>query len=200
MADDDAEMHRYAELSHAGYSGRDVDGYDVDRDLSNRNRTVYVNRESGKATIAFAGTRLGSKRDKLKDLGTDALLAFGLHDLSSRFKNAKKVARATVEKYGAGNVDTTGHSLAGSQSLYLNQKMGLDSHAYNPGVSPGFVRKNLFDKLAGALFKKPVKSNATVYHTGTDPISMLSPLTNARTVVVKQKSKNAHSLTNFLRR
>lgn len=192
-------MRHYAALAQGGYTGADVEGHEIDRDLSNRNRTVYVNKESGKATIAFAGTRLGSKRDRMNDIGTDALLAVGLHNLSSRFKNAKRVARATEEKYGKGNVNTASHSLGGSQSLYLNQKLGMEAHAFNAGAPPSFVKNSLFDKLTASLFKKPVKKNATVYTTGTDPISILSPLSNAKTVFVKQKVKDPHSLKNFLR-
>jgi hypothetical protein len=194
----DAEGQEHAKLAQAAYKGDDVEGYDIDRSLSNRNRTVYVNRDSGKATIAFSGTRLGSKRDRWGDLGSDALLALGLHDMSARFKNAKKVARATEAKYGSGNVDTASHSLGGSQSLYLNQKMGMQAYAYNPGVSPSFARKSLFDRLTGSLFKKPVKDTATIYTTMKDPISILSPATGAKTVKVRQKTKDPHSMLNFL--
>jgi hypothetical protein len=194
----DEEMRTYAQLAQAGYKGAEVEGYDIDRSLSNRNRTVYVNRDSGKATISFSGTRLGSKRDRMKDIGTDVLLATGLHNLSSRFKNAKKVARATMEKYGTDNVDTVGHSLGGSQSLYVNQRLGLESHSFNAGAPPSFVKKSLFDRLTGSLFKKPVKKNATAYYTGTDPISMLSPLAASRSYKVKPKTKDPHSMANFL--
>lgn len=195
----DEQAHEYAKLAQAGYTGADVDGYDIDRELSNRNRTTYVNRETGKATIAFAGTRLGSKTHRLGDLGSDALLALGLHSLSARFKNAKKTARAAEEKYGQGNVNTAAHSLGGSQSLYLNQKLGMEAHAFNPGAPPAFVQKSLFDRLTGSLFKKPIRANATVYHTGTDPISILSPLAASRSVRVKQKGKDPHGMVNFLK-
>lgn len=186
----------YAQIAKGAYDGSVPEGYDVDTELSNRNRTVYVNRGTGKATISFRGTNVKNRGD----IGTDTLLALGLQELSSRFRNAKKVARNAISKYGEGNVDTTGHSLGGSQSLYVNQKLGLPSVSFNPGVSPGFAKKSLFDRLIPSLFKRPVRKNATIYTTGTDPISALSPLmSNAKIVYVKQRSKNSHSLRNFLR-
>ncbi len=191
-------MEDYANLSQGAYDGSVPDGYDVDSELSNRNRTVYVHRDTGNATIAFRGTNLKSHRDKFRDVGTDVLLATGLQELSSRFRNSKKVAKATVQKYGKDNVETTGHSLGASQSLYVNSKLGIPSVSFNPGVSPGLVKKTLFDRVSTALFKKPPKKNATIYTTGTDAISALSPLmANATTVRVKAKHKDSHSLRNF---
>jgi hypothetical protein len=195
----DDEARQYAQLANAGYSGADVDGYDIDRELSNRHRTVYVSKDTGKATLALAGTRLNKRTTRMGDLGTDALLALGLQSLSSRFQNSKKVARAAIEKYGQENVSATGHSLGGSQALYLNQRLGVGAHAYNPGAPPSMVRKSLFDKLSTSLFKRPLQNTANIYFTGKDPISILSPLVaNARTVRVKQTQRDAHSLKNFL--
>ncbi len=195
----DEEGQQYAQLANAGYTGADVEGYDIDKDLSNRHRTVYVHKDTGKAVLSMAGTRLGSKKHRMADLGTDGLLALGLQSLSSRFQNSKKVARAAVEKYGEGNVSATGHSLAGSQALYLNQRLGLDAHAFNPGAPPSMVRKSLFDKLSTSLFKKPVTNRAVIYSTMRDPISILSPLVaGARTVRVKQTKKDPHRMDNFL--
>lgn len=200
MEDPSDSMHTYADLANASYDRNNVpDGYDVDSELSNRNRLVLVNKQTGKATISYRGTDL--KNNRKGDLGTDALLALGLTELSARFRNAKKHARAVVGKYGKGNVDTTGHSLGGSQSLYVNSKLGLPSVSFNAGVSPGFVKKTALDTLSTSLFKRPARKTATVYTTGLDPISALSPLLpNATTRVVKPTTKNVHSLANFMRR
>lgn len=192
-------MEEAARLSAGSYGGKEVNNYTIDPELSNRNRTTYVHNDTGKATIAYRGTDLSSKKTRGGDLGTDALLALGLQDLSARFRNAKKHARNAVAKYGVGNVDTVGHSLGGSQSLYINSKLGLPSTSFNPGVSPGFARKSLFDRLSGALFKRPVQKSATIYSTLTDGISTLSPsMANAKTVVVPQRRKNPHSIRNFM--
>lgn len=194
-------MKQYAQLSDGAYGGKDLShiGYDIDPEHSNRNRTLYKHRESGKAVLAFRGTDLQSK-SKMGDIGSDVLLALGLHGLSSRFRNAKKVTDSAIAKYGKDNLTVTGHSLGASQALYANSKRGVEAHAYNPGVSPTMVRKNLMDSLSAQLFKRKPKSNATVYTTGTDIISGLSPLlTKTKKVYVQVKKKaKAHSLSNFM--
>jgi hypothetical protein len=194
-------MKHYAQLSHGAYGGgKDMSelGYEIDPEHSNRNRTLYHNKNTGKAVLAFRGTELKTK-NKLGDLSADALLALGLHDLSSRFRNAKKATAKAIEKYGD-NLTLTGHSLGGSQALYANSKFGnLETHAYNPGVSPTMVKKSLMDNLSAQLFKRKPKKTATIYTTGKDIISGLSPLfRKAKTVFVKGRGKNAHSLDNFL--
>lgn len=196
----DNAMQQYAQLSDGAYGAKDMShlGYDIDPEHSNRNRTLYQHRDSGKAILAFRGTDLKSK-SKMGDLGSDALLALGLHGLSSRFRNAKKATDRAMEKYGKDNLTVTGHSLGASQALYANSKRGVEAHAFNPGVSPSMVRKNLLDNLGAQLFKRKPKSNAVVYTTGKDIISGLSPLlARTKTVFVKpKKGVNAHSLENF---
>lgn len=193
-------MHNAAVLADASYTRQAPDGWSIDTSLSNRNRTTLVNNETGRAVMSFRGTDLKSKQNKWKDLGSDALLAVGLQELSSRFRNAKKATKAAIDKYGRDNVELVGYSLGGSQALYANAKHNVKTTALNPGVSPSNARKGMLDKLGDALFKRKVNQNAIVYHTGTkDPISALSPLVNARVVTVKPKDKNAHSLKNFFR-
>lgn len=194
-------MKHYAQLSDAAYGGKDLShmGYTIDPEHSNRNRTLYTHKDSGKAVLAFRGTDLHSK-SKMGDLGTDALLALGLHGLSSRFRNAKRATDNAIARYGKDNLTVTGHSLGASQALYANSKRGIEAHAYNPGVSPAMVRKDLIDSLSAQLFKRQPKPNAIVYTTGTDIISGLSPLlTKAKKVFVPVKKKaKAHSLSNFM--
>jgi hypothetical protein len=192
-------VKHFAKLSDGAYGGKDMSsmGYEIDSELSNRNRTLYKHKDTGKAVLSFRGTELHTK-NKMKDLGTDALLAVGLHKLSSRFKNADKATKQAMDKYGKENLTLTGHSLGGSQALYANSKHGVETHAYNPGVSPTMVKKSLFDSLSAKLFKKTPKKSATIYTTGKDIISGLAPLfTKAKTVLVKGKGKDPHSLSNF---
>jgi hypothetical protein len=106
-------MKHYAQLSSAAYGGgKDMGahGYEIDPELSNRNRTLYRHKDTGKAVLAFRGTELNTN-NKMGDLGSDALLALGLHNVSSRFKNAKRATEAAINKYGKENLTLTGHSL-----------------------------------------------------------------------------------------
>jgi hypothetical protein len=194
----DNDMFHYAELSNGSYGSKDLThlGYKIDTELSNRNRTLYHNPETGKAVLSFRGTNIKNKGD----IGTDALLALGLKEISSRFRNANKAAKNTIEKYGKDNVVFTGHSLGGSQALYVNSKHGVETHAYNPFVEPKTPKASLLTKAMFSLFKKPVQTNATIYKTKTDPISVFANLSNAVVKNVKASHKNGHSLKNFFKR
>lgn len=148
----------YARLSMASYEKfgkRNVTGYTIDESLSNKNRVVYMAESSGEVVIAFRGTNVKDWRD----VTTDALLAFSGQKESSRFKNARKVTEQAIAKYGKERVTVTGHSLGGSQALWVSNKLGVKAHAYNPHVTAGEV-------LSGASFP-----NATIHMNLSDPIS-----------------------------
>lgn len=198
MEDTDDTMHHYAELAGGSYGGKDMShlGYEIDPNLSNRNRTTYYNQDTGKAVMSFRGTNVKNKAD----LATDALLALGLKDFSSRFKNANKYSKKAFEKYGKENVVFTGHSLGGSQALYVNSKHGNETHAYNPFVEPKHAKAQLLTKGLFSLFKRPVKTNANIYKTTTDPISIFAPLSDANVKEIKPTRKNGHALKNFFKR
>lgn len=196
----------YAEFANGAYGGKDLShlGYEIDHQHSNRNRTLYVSRDSNKQILAFRGTDLSSKQNKWKDLGSDILLALNLKNVSSRFRNAKKSTKRIIDQYGPNNLTLTGFSLGGSQALYANSKFSLPTVVYNPGIGPSDaiqgIKKKTFDNLTLSLFKRPIKNNATIFHTAKDPISMLSPFVDGTSIqkVKKKKGINAHSLSNFL--
>lgn len=198
-------MKKYAEFADGSYSMTDMShhGYEIDPELSNRNRVLYFNPQTKHAIYSFRGSDFKGK-SKFGDLGTDALLAIGLKTVSARFKNASTFTRKAIDKYGKDNLTLTGHSLGGSQALYAHSKHGLKTHVFNPGVSPDMakegIEKTAFDKLSYQLFKKPIKNNATIYTTGKDIISILSPFVSNSTmrIVSKKKGINAHSLRHFM--
>ena len=197
------DAYTNASLADGAYGQKEVAGHTIDKELSNGNRSVYVNNKTGKATVSFRGTDLSGKKNRWKDLGTDALVGLGLQNLSSRHRNAVKTTRLAVAKYGKDNVNLVGHSLGGSQALYAHQKTGLDAHAFNPCVSPLDVARSsggFTGKHVASVFNKPeLKSNAHLYYTKKDWIGGLAQhLTGGTHHVVKQTQKNAHSLKNFL--
>lgn len=202
--------HKHAILADASYRrNTPVEGYEIDSEFSDRNRTVYV--KDGKAHIAFRGTQLSGEKaenNKWRDLGADALIALGLQDLSARFRGSLAVTKKVAAKYGgAQNVVLTGHSLGGAQALFVNSRMGAvkpETHAFNPGVSPIDVArsKGLFGpQHARSLFnKRPVFENATGYITRGDLVSALAPhLPNLPVKMVPLKPrKRPHALAHFL--
>ena len=197
---------QYARLAKGSYGSQPIEGFDIDRELSNQNRTVYT--KDGKAIISYRGTDVKNPWNRWKDLGTDALIALGLQDEGSRFKNAEKYAKDTIQKYGAGNVELTGHSLGGSQALYVSDKLGLPAKAFNPGVSPLTIEKKpgfgkeLIGDVVNYVSPQPgtkTESKAKVYTTGVDPISgsILFDRKGYDVELVKPKSWNVHGITNF---
>lgn len=198
MEENNDDMHHYAQLSSGSYGSQDMShlGYEIDRELSNRNRTMYYNKDTGKAVMAFRGTN----PKNFDDLKTDALLALGMKQFSSRFKNANKYSKKAIQKYGNDNVAFTGYSLGGSQALYANSKYGNETKVFNPFVEPTVKKSGLLNKGLFSLFKRPVQNNATIYKTTSDPISMFANLSNATVKELKPTSKNPHSLKNFLKR
>lgn len=173
-------------LSKGSYGGKPVDGYTIDKNLSSPDRTAYVDSD-GNLTLAFRGTDLKNRSNRYRDLGTDLLLGLGLQDVSNRFKNSKRAVDSAIEKYGKDKVRLTGHSLGGSQALYLSNKRGLTANSFNAGISP-------IDTYRNRNYSK-----ATSHTIKGDPISFLSPkIRGLRTKVSDRRySVNPHSLINF---
>lgn len=206
----DHEPH--AALAHAAYHRDQIpEGYEVDPELSDRNRTLYVNKVTGKATLAFRGTQLSGAQDKntrWRDLSTDALIALGLQDLSARFKGSLRVSKKAATKYGAENLTLVGHSMGGSQALYAHHRMGsnVETHAFAPGVSPIDVLRSrgaFNGSHVASLFnqKRPkFGPNAHAYVTKGDWVGSLTPYLkglNVHNVPVK-RPRNPHAIANFM--
>lgn len=56
----------HAFMQNAVYSQAEVEGYTIDKQLSNSKGVVYVNNKTGKATIAFAGTQFAGGKGESK--------------------------------------------------------------------------------------------------------------------------------------
>jgi putative lipase involved disintegration of autophagic bodies len=57
------------------------------------------------------------------DLATDAALALGFGENTSRFRNAAKLAKAVQDKYSGYSFESTGHSLGGSIAKSLHDNL-----------------------------------------------------------------------------
>ena len=196
----------HAQLSKAAYGKEDpAHGYQLDTELSNRDRKVY--HKDGKAVVAYRGTNLSGSKDRFRDLAADGLIALGLTNASKRFKGANDTADKALQKYGKENVSLTGHSLGGSQALHVAKKhkdLNLETHAYNPGISPVdvvrskgiFHPRHLLKPMGG---NDGFGSNTTIHAVRKDLVGALSPyLSGVKTkMYTAKKGKGAHALANF---
>jgi len=207
------KQREYAILSKAAYLGGEADAsrvkkqlakqglantYDYVPSLSNGNHSTFFNRKTNKAVIAYRGTDLSN----IKDLFTDAAIFFGVERMTPRFADALDTAKAAQKQFGKRNVEVTGHSLGGSQALYVTSKTGIPSYAYNPGKT--FERFDLlsrYDDVRDFFCPKCDKmnpSNTTIYTTGLDPISLNSMRADADVNYIVPRQLDVHGIDNFI--
>mgnify|MGYP000105397479 CR=1 FL=1 len=206
------KQRNYAALSKVAYLGQ-ADARKINKELSkhglahtmeyvpslsDNNHTTFYNRKTGKAVISYRGTDLGN----VKDLFTDTAIFFGVERMTPRFSDALDTAKKAQKMYGKKNVEVTGHSLGGSQALYVTSKTGIPSYAYNPGKT--FQQYDLLSRYDSVRdffcpsCNKINPSNSTVYTTGLDPISYNASRTDASVQYVRPKSLDVHGIDNFI--
>lgn len=180
------------------FAGMVPDGLVVDTQLSDHDATVFYSKQTNRAYVAFRGT---NPKD-WTDLVADAFIATGREFLHPRFHRAVSRTREVQSKYGADNVRVTGHSLGGTQAMYVNAHTGVPATAYNPGFSPFDLANTTHWKYD---FRRwfgigVVKDNTTVYRTALDPVSLsiVGDMTdNFKLVTVPQSGLDPHGHTSF---
>jgi len=168
-------------LIDASYTNRTEDKVGdlvLDKQLSTRKAQVYTNPTTGQVVVANRGTT-GTVADWTNNLA----YSVGLYDKTGRMKQAEKVQRKAIEKYGHVDVNV-GHSQGGIITRKLNDK-GMTAEVIN--VNPASM---------GERHKK----NETVLRSGRDLVSAMHKGTK-RTHIVKGISNplEEHS-TKFLDR
>lgn len=154
----------YAKMSKGAYHERPVEGYDIDTSLSTGDWTVYKNKTTNAATIAFRGTTDNPLHSSFyRDAGADIAAFFGAQKLNSRYKRADRLTQQVIDKYGKENVTVTGHSLGGQLAAYVSNKYKVDASTFNALVTP----KDVFDNRAG----KTDWSHVTQYINKGDIVS-----------------------------
>jgi hypothetical protein len=136
--------YEHAQLSAAAYNPARWEqrttkmGYDIDKSLSSHVTTVYVRRRDKKAIVAYKGTSPKEwKKIKDNDLVADAGILFGVPNyFNARFRQADNTYKAVASKYGARKVEVTGHSLGGSQAVYVGRLHNAKGTAFEPGAGP----------------------------------------------------------------
>lgn len=190
----------YASLAKASYAFEFDDnapvppGYVIDADLSGPNRTVFT--QNGKAVVSFRGTDVLN----WKDISADVMLALGVESFSKRFQDSLETTNNAIKKYGKDNVSVTGHSLGGTQALYVNAKTGVKAVAFNPGASIPQALEGIVSNTVDSVFDSGVGDNAYIWTSGADPISVLSHFENAHHFQVHAKDGilNMHKVDNFI--
>ena len=152
----------YAVLAKGAYKSSHVKGWDIDQELSGDNHTTYINKRTGKAVVAFSGTRLHNGKRRADDISADAAIMVGTHQHHHRFHAAIHAIKRAYHKYGHGNVEATGHSLGGSLAMHASHSIGVPAMVFNPGVSPyvNYNTNNYSNVIAYAHPNDPV-SNST---------------------------------------
>lgn len=178
---DKTEPSPYAPFAAGAYSRTPVAGWQIDSALSNIDRTVYFHPHSGKAIVAFSGTRPTQRGAAFRDLSTDALLALGLKDTSHRFKNMEKVTSQAISKYGPSNVHLTGHSLGGSVAMEMSRKHHLPATVFSPHLP-----WNEIESVDYPLVH--------VHMNFTDPVSAFVPLGSIGKTTVHFRGAFQHGL------
>jgi hypothetical protein len=136
-----------------------INGWVLDKSLSNDNAKVYYNPSSNEAVITHRGTQGAT------DWGNNVAYAFGVYGMTDRYNQGKDVQDKTIAKYGASNISTLGHS----QGSILARKLGEKTKEIinlNPAYSGEIPKKNEYNIRSSAdvvsgLYK-PVSSIRSV--------------------------------------
>jgi hypothetical protein len=144
----------------------DIDGWELDRNLSTSENKVFHNPDSGKTTMVSRGTQ------GLADWGNNAAYVTKQYKNTKRFQHAKKINERAQDAYG--QVDS-----------YLG-------HSQGSVISRKLSRKNEESKAIlinpASLGKKENKRTTTI-KSSRDPVSILHK-NDKNTHVIKAESLN----------
>jgi hypothetical protein len=134
--------------------------YNIDFANSTNNGLTFVNKNNGKATIAFRGSSLG-KRAKSDWTSNAEILASPNFNTKAHFE-IDNFFNDVNELYDVEHI--TGYSRGGHFATYLANKYDIPSTTFNPFISPSIIKN----------FKKNNKSNHTIINTTEDIVSPLA--------------------------
>jgi len=139
-------------------------GYNLDPGFSGDDTQVMVNPDTKEVVLSYRGTQLNSKKNRWKDIGSDLAIATGMEKFNPRFRKADKHFRQVQAKYGTFGYKftTTGHSLGGQVSKYVNDQ------------NKGKVHKNIAFSRGSSLFDafRPKQQNTVDVSHKNDWISL----------------------------
>ena len=191
-------MRLYAAMSRAAYTASTnpdlaqeevdeyADNYHIVPHLSSATELVIHNPVAKEVVLAFRGTA------ELGDLKSDLRIAVGHHRIRGFAEDASMV-RTVQRLFPNYALVLTGHSLGGQRALSLGRRLpDAEVHAFNPGAG-------MFDPVAGvANLVSSLQSEATIYSTVLDPLSLASLVGVEQKVYVRPTLSDPHSVDNFL--
>lgn len=205
----DPTIKKYAAFAQSSYVRRrddkesklskhlgDNHGYTLDRNLTNKHMSVWVNEDEKEVVTSFRGTNVKDA----EDLATDAHIAVGLENMSQRFRRSEREFKTVLDHYDGFNHVLASHSLGATlntRMAHVYRDQVTDVHNYNPGSSVSAVLSGLKNKITGTD-----NSHIHTYHVAYDPISMLAAGDTSHDVHIidpLRGSVNAHSLDQFLK-
>ena len=113
---------------------KDIGQYVYDQEMSDAETAVWHNHTDKRTHVASRGSTTAY------DWGvSDLQIGLGIEGMGSRFKKAERQTKSAHDKYGY-TTDVSGHSLAGSVSSHLTQRLGNNdwfgkATTFNSGVS-----------------------------------------------------------------
>tara|TARA_Y100000004_G_scaffold178943_1_gene222034 strand:- start:349 stop:1011 length:663 start_codon:yes stop_codon:yes gene_type:complete len=218
MNTDDEETHTPAEFygafANAVYSEtdegklealaeQDITGWEIDPTVNNEDRTAFRRRNKNDdgydVILASRGT------SKTRNLLPDLAIMFGAEGKTKRYRELSQDYNKLKSTLGSNDkLVSTGHSLAGNQSVFLNRKYGVESHAFNAGASISHMKQGFIHNIAcwanpnWSVCKNADKSH--IYHTPGDPLSTASIFDRDNKHYHKRRSgQSPHTINNFLK-
>lgn len=169
----------YANLARESYkdhlSRNDLHGYKYIYEDSTPDYAVY--KKGDDHIMVYKGT------SNTSDIIPDLAIAAGVQDRNRRFIEAEQ-AFVRLRKKHKKNWTTVGHSLGGTQAMWVAQRNKVPSHAFNPGYSSiaddridtSYKDHNIYlidgDPISNGMKRKEIEGNITVLPSVSfDPIS-----------------------------
>ena len=202
--DDDERLDRLAEQG--------ITGWEIDNDVNHQDRVLFKrkkrNQDTGDDVDGYDVILASRGTSQVRNLLPDLAIVFGGEEYTPRYHKLKQDYEKVHDRFGhdeRNKIVSTGHSLAGNMSTFLNRKYGVESHAYNPGASVSHLKHNLISKAACWMYpewdrcKQAEKSH--IYHVPGDPLSTAAMFGNDNKYIHEWKdgAKHPHTLNNFLK-
>jgi hypothetical protein len=193
------EERIHAVFSHAAYRFIGdkpiikINEYTLVPELSDEHSVVFSNGESLGVTTRLIVAFRGTHPMKISDIITDVFITLGKESETERFILAVEKIRRLQELHPIVPITVCGHSLGGTQAIYVSKIFKLKTYTYNPaqGISMKYLEE---------IDKHP---QIRVLRVISDPVSCIAGLENVNGLILFPQvsalsmTKN-HSLYNFL--